>query len=200
VVDFLDAGRQLGAGAAVDAHRLVGAQAAGGADGVHGDVAAADDRDALAAQDRRVRVGVVGAHQVDAGQVLVGRVDALEVLAGDVHEDRQAGADGHEDRVELLAQLGQGVGLADDRVRLDLDAVGDQAVDFLLDDVLGQAELGDAVDQDAAGGVEGLEDRDLVAALGQLAGGREAGRSGADDRDLLAGRARGGRGEDVAVG
>ena len=57
-------------------------------------------------QDRRVGVRAEGAHEVDAGQVLVGRVDALEVLAGDVHEDRQAGADGHEDGVELLAQLG----------------------------------------------------------------------------------------------
>ena len=46
-------------------------------------------------------------------------------------------------------------------VGLDLHAVGDQPVDLGLDDVLRQAELGDAVDQDAAGGVERLEDRDL---------------------------------------
>ena len=138
--------------------------------------------------------GVPGAHQVDPGQVLVGRVDALEVLARDVHEDRQAGADGEEDRVEPLAQLGQGVGLADDRVRDDRDAVGDQAIDLGLDDVLGQPELRDAVDQHAAGGVERLEDRHVVAELGQLARGGQAGRAGPDDRDGPAGRLRRRRG------
>ena len=103
--------------------------------------------------------GVPGAHQVDPGEVLVGGVDALEVLARDVHEHRQAGADGDEDGVEPLPQLGQGERLADDRVRLDLDAQLLQPVDLGLDDVLGQAELGDAVDEHAAGGVERLEDR-----------------------------------------
>ena len=72
--------------------------------------------------------------------------------------------------------------------------VGDEAVDLGLDDVLGQAELGDAVDQHAARGVERLEDRDVVALLGELAGGGQAGRAGADDADLAcpvgAGRAR----------
>ena len=68
--------------------------------------------------------GCVGAHQVDAGEVLVGGVDAVEVLAGDVQEDRQAGAVGDEDGVEAFfgEQLVDGVGLADDDVALDLDA------------------------------------------------------------------------------
>ena len=39
-----------------------------------------------------------------------------------------------------------------------------QAVDLRLDDVLREAELGDPVDEHAAGGVERLEDRDVVAA------------------------------------
>jgi len=38
-------------------------------------------------------------------------------------EDRQAGTHGQEDGVEPVAQLAQGVRAADDRVRLDLDAV-----------------------------------------------------------------------------
>ena len=116
------AGRQLVLAAAVDDDGLLGAQAQRRPDGVHGHVAAADDDDALAVQDRRVRVLAEGAHQVDAGEVLVGRVDALEVLAGDVHEHGQAGADGDEDGVEVLAQLAQRPGLADDGVDLDLDA------------------------------------------------------------------------------
>ena len=139
-------------------------------------------------------LGIPGAHQVDPGEVFVGAQHALEVLAGHVHEDRQPGADRDEDRVELLAQLGQGVRLADDRVRLDLDAVGDQPVDLGLDDGLGQAELGDAVDQHAARGVEGLEDGDVVAGPGELAGGGQPGRTGADDRDALAGLRRPRRG------
>jgi len=57
-------------------------QSARSSDGVHGHVAAAHDRHALAVQDRGVGVGVVGAHQVDAGQVLVGRVDALKFSPG----------------------------------------------------------------------------------------------------------------------
>ncbi len=79
-------------------------------------------------------------------------------------------------------------------LRSILTPVGAQPVDLGLDDVLGQAELGDAVDQHAAGGVEGLEDRDLVAALGELARGGQPGRPGADDRDALAGRRRRWRG------
>src|SRR5450759_2833944 len=199
VMDFLEASRQLVARSTVDADRVGRAQPAGGPDGVHGNVAAAHYRHALTAQDRRVGVRVVGAHEVHAGQVFVGRVDALEVLAGDVHEDRQARAYGHEDGVELLAQLRQGVRLADDLVGPDLDAVVDQPVHFLLDDVLGQAELGDAVDQDATGRVEGFEDRDLVAALGQLAGRSESGRARTHDGDLVARQSRLSRREDVTV-
>ena len=75
-------------------------------------------------------------------------------------------------------------------VELDLDAHRREPVDLRLDDVLGQAELGDAVDEDAARGVERLEDRDVVAELGELARGGQPGRPGADDADLLAGRAR----------
>ena len=130
--------------------------------------------------------GFVGAHQVDAGEVLVGRVDALEVLARDVHEDRQAGAVGDEDRVELLAQLGQGVGPADDRVAARSSRRPPRGGrPPACDDLLGQAELGDAVDEHAARLVEGLEDGDVVAALGQLAGGGQAGRAGADDGTFL---------------
>ena len=43
------------------------------------------------------------------------------------------------------------------------------------DDGLGQTELGDAVDQHAAGGVQGLKDGDLIALLGQVAGAGQAG-------------------------
>ena len=98
--------------------------------------------------------GSIGAHQVHAGQVLVGAVDALEVLAGDAHEHRQAGPVGDEDGVEalFLHQFVDGVGLPDDHVADDLDAQLAELVRLRpVDDLLGQAELGDAVDQHAAG-------------------------------------------------
>ena len=123
VVDFLGAGRHFLAGAAIDDHGGLGAQAFGGAGGVHGDVAAADDGDALALEHRGVGPReLVGGHQVHAGEILVGGIDALEVLARHIHEDRQAGAVGDEDGVELLAQFRQGVGAADDDVADDLHA------------------------------------------------------------------------------
>ena len=56
----------------------------------------------------------------------------------------------------------------------------------LWHDGLGQTELGDAVDQHAAGGVEGLENGDLIAHLGQVAGAGQAGGAGADHGDLVA--------------
>ena len=56
VVDLLGPGRQLVVAAPVDDRRLVGAEPLGGPDRVHGDVAAADDHDPLAVQDRRVGV------------------------------------------------------------------------------------------------------------------------------------------------
>ena len=61
------------------------------------------------------------------------------------------------------------------------------------DDLLGQAELRDAVHQHAARLVQRLEDGHLVAVARQVAGGRQPRRAGADDRDPLAGR-RGDRG------
>ena len=54
-----------------------------------------------------------------------------------------------------------------------------QLLDLVGDDGLGQTELGDAVDQHAAGGVQGLEDGDVIALLGQVAGAGEAGGAGA---------------------
>src|SRR5699024_704266 len=74
----------------------------------------------------------------------------------------------------------------DDHVALDVHAQFLQALHLVLDDVLGQTELGDAVHQHAAGHVQGFIHGDLVAHLGQVTGHRQAGRTGADDRHLVA--------------
>ena len=60
VVNLLGAGRHFLARAAIDDHGRLGAEAFGGAGGVHGDVAAADRGDALALEDRRVATAGIG--------------------------------------------------------------------------------------------------------------------------------------------
>ena len=70
---------------------VLGAQALGGTDGVHGHVAAAKDNDVLAVLGGGVVLGeLVGLHQVHAGEVLVREEDVGQVLAGDVEELGQA--------------------------------------------------------------------------------------------------------------
>ena len=171
-------------------HVHLGAQALGAAGCVHSHVAAAHHGHGLALQvhDGRVAVGQVRLHQVDAGQEFVGGVDALQVLAGDVHEHGQtgAGADKHGLEPVLLHQLVDGDGASHHGVRLHLHAHGLQTVHFLLDDGLGQTELGDAVHQHAAGQMQRLKHRDLIALLGQVAGAGQARGAGADDRHLVA--------------
>ena len=131
---------------------------------------------------------LLGLHEIHAREVLVGAEDAGEVLARDVQELGQAGAHGEIHCVEaLLLEELLGVGdAAHDAVVLELDAELLQAVNLALDDLLGQTELGDAVGQHAAAGEEGLEDRDLIAVAGELAGAGDAGGAGTHDGDLLA--------------
>src|SRR5699024_10719822 len=187
VLHFLLAGGQLLHAAAVDDVDRLGAQAQGAAGGVHGHVAAAYYGHLFSHVDVGVAVAAVGLHQVGAGQELVGGVDALQAFAGDAHKAGQAGAGADKDGlVAVFAhQLVHGQDAADDHVALDVHAQGLQALDLLLDDGLGQAELGDAVHQNAARHVQGLVDGDLIAHLGQVAGGGQAGRARADDGHLV---------------
>ena len=187
VVDLLQTGGHFGLAAAVDDINLVRAHALGAACRVHCDVAAADNGDLLGAQDRGVGVFLVGLHQVDAGQVLIGRVNAVVVLARYAHEGGQTGA--RADKNGLVAvgkQIVDGLGAADNEVQHEFNAQLLQGVDLLLDDRLGQTELGDTVHQNAARGVQRLEDGDLIAHAGQIARAGQAGRAGADDGALVA--------------
>ena len=97
------------------------------------------------------------------------------------------GADAQEDGVEAFQEFIHGFGAADDRIDFDLDPHAFQEVTFLGDDGLGQTEFRDAVEQHAAGAVQGLEDVDFVAFLDQVAGHGQAGGTGAHYRHLLAG-------------
>ena len=106
-------------------------------------------------------------HQVGTGQVLVGGADAGIALAGDAHKPGQtgAGADEHGLKTHVLHQLVDGEHLADNHIGHDLHAQRFQLVHLALHDGLGETELRDAVDQNAAGGVECLKDGDLIALL-----------------------------------
>ena len=77
-------------------------------------------------------------------------------------------------------------GLADDAVEPSSTPRLEHVLDLGGDDRLGQAELGDAVGEDAAGLVQRLEDRDRVAASAPGRRRRQAGRAGADHGDAAA--------------
>ena len=79
------------------------------------------------------------------------------MFAGDFQEHRQSGPHPQVDGIEGLQQFIHGFRTADDCVDFDLDAHLFQEVTFLGDDGLGQTEFRDAIEQHAAGAVQGLE-------------------------------------------
>ncbi len=157
---------------------------------IHGDIAAAHD-DALLRPHDRGPCGLLipGAHQVGSCQELVCGEDAECLLALDAHEPRKAGtgADKHRVKPLFVHQLVDGDGSSDDNVGLDLYAKALDVPDLLGNDLLlRQTELRDAVDENAARLVQGLEDRDVIAELCQVSCTGKAGRACADDGDLFA--------------
>src|SRR6185437_11870727 len=169
-----------------------GALAERGADAVGASIAAADDDDALAAGEDRLRaVGRFARHPpVLLRQIVHGEVDAVELAAG----DRQVAA--------LLGAAGQhhSVMPGDEFFRRDIDAdvravMKDHALGLHLRDATVDVrffhlEVGNAVAQEPAGLGEFLVDVDLVAGARQLLGAGQPGRPGAYDRHRLAGSGR----------
>ena len=170
------------------------AQTLGAAGGIHCYVAAAHHGHLLALEGHNGGVGAlaVGLHEVDTGEEFIGGVYALQVLAGDVHEHGQAraGTDKHGFKLKLLHQLINGDGAAHYGVGLNLYAQLLEAVHFLLDDGLGQTELGDTVDQHAAGEVQSLKHGDFISPPGQVTGAGETGGTGTNNSNLMAVRGR----------
>ena len=135
---------------------------------------------------RRIVIIAVSLHEVYTGKKLVSGVNAEEILAGDVQELRQACARADEHcLIAVCKQLVNGLTLADDGVVYDLNAHGLEVLDLGCNDLLGQTELRNTVDQNAAGLVECLKNGNVVAHLAQIACAGEAGRAGADDRDAV---------------
>ena len=181
-------GGQLLHATAID-HPDLSAQTLGAAGGVHRHVTAANDGNLLALKihDGGIAVLAIGLHEVDTGQELVGGEHALEVLAGDVHKHGQTCAGAHEHGLIalFLHQLIDGDGAAHHGVGDYLNTEVLKALDFLLNDGLGQTELGDAVHQHAAGKVECFIHGDIIALTCQIACTGETGRAGTNDSHLV---------------
>lgn len=190
VEDFFVAGGHFEQGTAVDEVDFLCTEAEGGTCGIHGDVSAAEDGDAAGGVDGGIGVlGVVGSHEVGAGEVFVGGIDADEVFAFDAHKLGQAGAGSDEDGIEVVffQQIGQLTRTADDEIVIDLDAHGAEAFELGLNDCFWEAEFWDSVNEDAAAFMEGFEEDDVMAGAADVCGDGDSGGAGADDGDLLAG-------------
>ena len=158
------------AGPAVDDDRVVGPEPAGDPGGVHGGVAAAVDRDP--AGQRLLLPGPDVAEEAD------GVEDPAGVGVRDVDPLAQVRADRDEDRVEALP-LGLEVG--DPVLLLEDDAHGRDPGDLRVEDVARQPIGRDAVAHHPARQRSVVADDDVVPEPGQVVGGREPGRAGADD-------------------
>ena len=161
-----------------DGDRL-GAEAACGARRVEGGGPVTDDGDRLADADLLALAHL--AQQLEAVDGGFGAAQLGGRLLPRAHADEHGVEAGVEQALEgdLEAQGG---------VVDEADAGLPQGLELAVEHLLGQAELGDAVAQRAARLLVGVVEGDLVAALGEVPGGGEAGRAGADDGHAPAGR------------
>ncbi len=163
-------------------------QALRAAAAVHRGVAAAHDhaRDARRVPERHARQPVDA--DVDVGRGLAAAGDV------DVATARRSAADEH--RVEALPQ--ERLHAVDALAGTEIDAHVEHVAHLLVDDALGQAELGDLRAHHPARLAVAVEHDELVAERCEIARDRERGGTGADHRDPLAVPMRGARGEAIA--
>ena len=178
--DLPGVGRHLVPRPAVDHLHLFRAQTDGGTGRVHGGVAAAQHQH-----------GVADVHLLAQGhlaQELDGVHGAGQILARDAQRPPHVRADADERGLEaFLLQIGELDVAAQAGVVADLHALLLDELGLAMDDVAGQAVLGDAHVHHAARHGQVLEDGGRVAHAGQVVAGGEAGRTGADDGHLLLG-------------
>src|SRR5690554_1150576 len=120
VLYFLYPGGHFFQRATVNDGGLFGPQTQGGTHGVHGGIATTNHRYTLTTHHGRIHTLTRGAHQVHAGEVLVGAQYAHEVFTGDVHETGQTSAAADEETLEtFLAQIVNDDGLDRKSTRLN---------------------------------------------------------------------------------
>ena len=139
------------------------------------------------------RAGVSGYGAVGQRQVLHGLVDAVQLTPGQRQVARHPGAAAQHDRVVGRTQVRGGDAGAGLDAAAELGALGPHLVEPPVQVPLLHLELGDAVPQQAAGRVVALEHGHRVPGPGQLLGGRQPGRAGADHRDRPARQGRRGQ-------
>ena len=180
LLDLLRQGGHVLNAAAVHTGHAGRAQALGGAGGVHGDVAAADDADPLARKVRRVALA-------DAAQHLHGAEHAHGAFALNAELFIAGSADGQIHRVVLLLNVGHGYVLPDGHAGAHLHPGGENEVDVPIQHVLGQAIVRNAVPKHTAQLGQFVVYGDRVSHQGKVIGRGQAAGAAADDGDLLAG-------------
>ena len=126
-------------------------------------------------------------HPVGPRQELHRLVHAVQFAARDRQIARCRRTAGEHHGVELGPQLLGGDVDADVDAALELGALGGHLVETAVDVALLHLEFGDAVAQQAADAVIPFEDRHRMPGARELLGRGQAGRTGPDDGDLLAG-------------
>jgi len=176
--DLLGRGGHFRPGTAVEDEDVLGARTDRRPDGVHGDVAAADDGDLVAEENLFP--------EINPFQIIDAMDDALHLFAGDIQLAAVDCSATDKDRVIFLLELIEGNILADGLVQMNLDAEVLDDLDLRPEDVLGEAIFGDAHGKPAARHGEGFEDLHVIALGRQIVGAGKTGGTGADDGDLLA--------------
>src|ERR1035437_2051049 len=130
---------------------------------------------------------LVGLHQVDASQEFIRGVDAVEMLTRNVHELRESGAGADVDCVVTFFsdEFIDGHGSTYDHISLELDSHLAHVVELLVDDLFGQAEFGNAIDEHTAEFMERFKNTNLVTLLDEIAGNGETRGTAAYDGELL---------------
>ena len=188
-MNFFVPGRHFLTGTTINDIDMLGAQTQGGPGRIHGHVAAADNGDFLAPDDRGIVFREqVGLHQIRAGQIFVGGTDAVQVLTGNPHKFRQPGPGPHERGVEtFIEEVIHGDDLTHDHIIFEADTHLFQIGYFRVNDHFRQPEFRDTVNQHPAGFMKGFKNGDIVSLLGQVTGAGQPGRPGADNGDFFIG-------------
>ena len=179
LLDLLGLGGHFVAAAAVDHIHFLRAHAHGGAAGVHGGVAAADDHNGLAHVH-----ALAGAHLAQEGDPVE---HAVQIVAGAAHTAALPRARGHQNGVVFRAEVREAHIAAQLHVVFHLHAQLTDLFHLGRQHLLGQAVLGDAVAQHTAHLGHGVHHGDVVALEGQIVCGGQTGGAAADDANGLAG-------------
>ena len=187
MVHFLHTGRKFFLASSVY-DMYFSAETQGSPRGVHRHVSAAYHGHLLSAHDGRIGILAEGLHQIASGQIFIGGKYAVGIFPGDAHElgKARAGTDEYGRKALFLQKLVDGNGFAHDHVGFNLHAKGLHVFNFLLHHgFLGKTELGNPVNQHAAGLVKGLKNSHVIAHFSKIPRAGKARGAGTDHSHFL---------------